>query len=152
MWEGGEILKKNLILITASILLIGSIYWFFIGVKFQEKQTIQLPQETSVNKSITTEQKPKSTDAREIVVDGSNFKFSPDKINVKKDEKVRILFKNIEGVHDFKVDELNIATAIIKLNQEDWVEFTASKTGSFEFYCSVGSHRTMGMKGTLIVE
>ena len=31
-------------------------------------------------------------------------------------------------------------------------EFTADKVGSFEYYCSVGSHRSMGMKGVLKVE
>ncbi len=100
----------------------------------------------------TPNQKPKSTDAREIVIEGSNYKFSPNSITVKKGEKIRIVFKNTDGMHDFKVDELNIATAMVESGQEDFVEFTPDKTGSFEFYCSIGNHRAMGMKGTLIVQ
>jgi nitrite reductase (NO-forming) len=32
------------------------------------------------------------------------------------------------------------------------VEFVADKTGTFEYYCSVGAHRAMGMTGSLVVE
>jgi plastocyanin len=49
------------------------------------------------------------------------------------------------------IDEFNVKPKQIGANAEDSVEFTADKTGSFEFYCSVGNHREMGMKGTLVV-
>lgn len=97
-------------------------------------------------------QSPKSADAKEIVVDASNYKFAPSAITVKKGEKTRIVLKNTEGTHDFRIDELNISTAVIQGSQEDFVEFTADKTGKYEFYCSVDGHRQMGMKGTLVVE
>lgn len=97
-------------------------------------------------------QAQKSSDAREIIVDGSNYKFAPDTITVKKGEKVRIVLKNTEGVHDFRVDELGIETAVIREGHEDFTEFTPDKIGSFEFYCSVGNHRALGMKGSLVVE
>ena len=91
-------------------------------------------------------------DVPEIVVEGSDYKFVPSTITVKKGEKTKILFKNIKGVHDFNVDELGINTEIIETGQEESVEFTADQVGSFEFYCSFGQHRQMGMKGTLVVE
>lgn len=97
-------------------------------------------------------QATKSADAKEIVVEGSNYKFVPNKITVKKGEKTRIVFKNTDGMHDFRVDELNISTAVIRSGEEDFVEFTADKAGQYEFYCSVDGHRQMGMKGTLVVE
>ncbi len=100
----------------------------------------------------TPNQKMKSPDAREIIVEGSNYQFEPSTITLKKGEKVRIVFKSIGGLHDFRVDELNIATATVPSGQEDFVELTPDKTGSFEFYCSIGNHRAMGMKGTLVVE
>lgn len=97
-------------------------------------------------------QAQKSADAKEYVVTASNYKFSPIKITVKKGEKSRIVLKNTEGMHDFRVDELKISTAVIGNGQEDFVEFTPDKTGTFEFYCSVGNHRAMGMVGTIVVE
>lgn len=89
---------------------------------------------------------------QEITVEGSKFKFEPSTITVKKGQKVKLIFKNIEGIHDFRVDELGIATEVIEENEQESVEFTADEIGSFEFYCSVEEHRAMGMVGTLIVE
>lgn len=97
-------------------------------------------------------QNSKSSDAKEIVIEGSNYKFTPNQITVKKGVKTRILFKNTGGMHDFRVDELNLATSVIQDGQQDFVEFTPNKTGTFEFYCSVGNHRQMGMVGKITVE
>ena len=66
-------------------------------------------------------------------------------------DKVAIEFKNSDGNHDFTIDEFNVKTKTISSGETAKVEFTASKTGSFEFYCSIGNHRQMGMKGTLLV-
>ncbi len=89
---------------------------------------------------------------KEITVTGQNFSFTPSKITVKKGDKVKIIFKNSGGVHDFVIDELGVKTKQITAGQSDTVEFIAGKAGSFEYYCSIGNHRQMGMKGTLIVE
>ncbi len=89
---------------------------------------------------------------KEFVVTGSNFAFAPSAMTVNKGDKVRIIFKNSGGTHDFKIDEFAVATARISGGQSETVEFTADKAGSFEYYCSVGNHRAMGMKGTLTVK
>jgi plastocyanin len=94
----------------------------------------------------------KSTDAKEIVISGSDYTFAPTAITVKKGEKTRIVFKNNGGMHDFVVDELGIKTAVINGGEEDFVEFTPEKVGTFEFYCSVMTHRTMGMVGKITVQ
>lgn len=91
-------------------------------------------------------------EVKEIVVEGSAFKFVPDAITLKKGEKTRIIFKNTGGMHDFVVDELGVRTKITNTGEEDSVEFTAEESGIFEFYCSIGNHRELGMRGTLIVE
>ncbi len=86
-----------------------------------------------------------------FTVTGDNFKFLPAAMTVKKGETVKIVFKNANGVHDFKIDEFNVATSKLQSGQEETVTFVADKTGAFEYYCSVGTHRQMGMKGTLTV-
>ena len=73
-------------------------------------------------------------------------------IKVKKGDTVRIVIKNEEGVHDWKVDEFNAQTEKLQAGQTETIEFVADKTGVFEYYCSMGTHRQMGMKGNLIVE
>nr|MBP9748514.1 cytochrome C oxidase subunit II [Candidatus Paceibacterota bacterium] len=74
------------------------------------------------------------------------------KISVKKGDKVKIIFKNSAGFHDLVIDEYGVATKQAQAPDTEVLEFTATKTGSFEYYCSVGSHRAMGMVGILTVE
>lgn len=87
-----------------------------------------------------------------IVVTGSNFKFDKSEIRVKQGDTVKITFKNTQGFHDFVIDEYNVKTKQQNGPAEETVTFVADKPGTFEYYCSVGQHRAMGMKGNLIVE
>lgn len=86
---------------------------------------------------------------------GKNFKFvmngkdNPD-LQVKVGDKVRIEFTSTEGFHDWKVDEF-AATSRVKASESTSIEFVADKVGTLEYYCSVGSHRQLGMKGKLVV-
>jgi plastocyanin len=89
---------------------------------------------------------------REFIVSGENFSFTPNEIRVQKGETVRIVFNNTGGMHDWRLDEFAAGTQIIKEGESDTVGFVADQAGSFEFYCSVGQHRQLGMTGTLIVE
>ncbi len=97
-----------------------------------------------------------SSDARLLVVTGENFKFvvggkdNPD-IFVKYGDKVRIEFTSTSGFHDWVVDELNARTERVRPGTPTAVEFIADKKGTFEYYCSVESHRAEGMKGKLVV-
>jgi|SRR3989344_3534285 len=87
-----------------------------------------------------------------FTVDAKNFSFSPAEIRVKKGDKVKIVLNNTGGFHDWVVDEFNARTKQVTGPATAEVEFTADKAGTFEFYCSVGQHRAMGMKGNLVVE
>lgn len=87
-----------------------------------------------------------------VTVVGKNFSFDPGTIKVKKGDAVKITFKNQTGSHDWVVDEFNARTKVIQGGETDTITFVANKTGTFEYYCSVGSHRQMGMKGSLVVE
>ncbi len=106
--------------------------------------TVKTPSETVVPGS--------ETDTRVITVTAGNFTFSPTEIRVKKGETIKIVLDNKEGIHDFVIDEFNAKTKQIQGPGTVDVTFTADKAGTFEYYCSVGKHRAMGMKGNLIVE
>ena len=146
-------MKNNLLISVIVLALIGGAVYFAMS-----KSQSTAPATTSVSPTAVMEEKPTSEamieegSVKEIVVEGSNFKFVPDTITVKKGEKTRIIFKSAGGMHDFNVDELGIKTKIINAGEEDAAEFTANEVGTFEFYCSIGNHRQMGMKGTLIVQ
>lgn len=94
----------------------------------------------------------KSTDAKEIVVTGQNYSFSPSTLTIPVGQKTRLVFKSVGGMHDFVVDDLSVRTAVVQTNDSDWVEFTPTKAGVYQYYCSVGNHKSMGMVGTLTVE
>lgn len=114
-------------------------------------ETIVLPPVTPVVVSPT----PSVSTAvvvKEFTVRGSNFKFTPSEIRVKQGDTVRVTFINESGTHDWNLDEFNVKTKLVQAGQQETVEFVASKIGQFEYYCSVGQHRQMGMKGLLIVE
>lgn len=85
-------------------------------------------------------------------VSGKPFSFDLTEIKVKKGDTVKIVFTNTEGTHDWVIDEFNARTPVIQANKTAEVQFVADKTGTFEYYCSVGQHRAMGMKGKLVVE
>ncbi len=86
-----------------------------------------------------------------VTVHGSNYKFSPSTIAAKLGQTVRVTFTNDGGLHDFVIDAFNAKTSQIQGGKSETIEFVADKKGSFEYYCSVGQHRAMGMKGTLTV-
>jgi plastocyanin len=111
------------------------------------EESIESPQEKNSETSEASEDI-----AQTINIEGGSYYFKPDKITVKVNQPVKIVFKNVEGFHDFVLDEFNAKTDKINANQTAEVSFTPDQTGTFEFYCSVGNHRAMGMKGTLVVE
>ncbi len=87
-----------------------------------------------------------------VEVSGQNFSFSPSTITVKKGQTVKINFTSKQGFHDWSIDEFDAKTEQINAPSSSSVTFVADKAGEFEFYCSVGQHRQMGMVGKLIVE
>lgn len=110
------------------------------------------PEATSTQSTTTPVTTPASS-TKTFTVQGSSFAFSPSEIKVKKGDTVKIIFNNTGGFHDFVIDEFAGArTNQIKGGDSQTISFIADKAGSFEYYCSVGTHRQMGMRGTLVVE
>ncbi len=101
---------------------------------------------------ITVSPTPSTAVSVSFDIKGLNYSYDVKEIKVKLNDTVKINFINTEGMHDLKIDEFNVATKIIKTGESETVEFVANKTGTFEYYCSVGQHRANGMWGKLIVE
>jgi len=88
---------------------------------------------------------------KEISVTNKGYDFIPKEIRVKKGDTIRLTFINGGGFHDWVLDEFDAATKKIAGGKSETIEFVADKSGNFEFYCSVGNHRAMGMWGKFIV-
>ncbi len=91
-------------------------------------------------------------DVKIFKISASNFKYDAAEIRVKKGDKVRIDLNVAQGFHDLVVQQYAVATQKVQSPGNTSVEFVADKEGKFEYYCSVGTHRQMGMVGVLIVE
>jgi len=103
--------------------------------------------ENTATETATTDQTTK-----EFTLSASSFKYDITEIRVKKGDTVKITLNNTGGMHDWMVAEFNAKTKQITDGQTDTISFVADKAGEFEYYCSVGNHRAMGMVGKLIVE
>lgn len=147
--------NKNLLIVIIVVLVLGGVYAFTSLKPNAEapsevntdgvSNTMPVPGAEGVNEMVV------SQETKTYIVEGDNFSFIPNVMNVKKGDRVKITFKNKEGFHDLKIDEFGVATPQIKAGEEATVEFVADKVGSFDYYCSVGSHRQMGMVGKLTI-
>ncbi len=87
-----------------------------------------------------------------VTIEAGAFYYKPNVINAKVGDKIKVVMTSKDMMHDFMIDELGVKLPITKSGETNEVEFTATKAGTFEFYCSVGQHRKNGQVGTLIVE
>lgn len=129
------------------------------GTKIEEttESPMQQATENPVKKGSTGPSSADTTNTtasnvKTINIEAGSFYFKPNKITVKKGDTVKIVFKAVDMIHNFYLDVFNVKGPTVKAGNTDTVQFTADKTGSFEFYCNVGSHRTNGQVGTLAVE
>lgn len=107
------------------------------------------PETTSTTQS--TDQSSQTPADVTINVEAGNYYFSPQTINVKKGQKVRIVLTAKGMTHDFVIDELGVSVPLTDPGQTNSVVFTADQVGSFTYYCSVANHRRLGQVGTLTV-
>ena len=135
---------KNL-LIAIVMIIIGALgCWYY-----SSQNAAPAPSPSTAQADVTGT--PDIANVQSFMITGSKFKFDPATISVKKGDTVKITFVNAEGLHDWVIDEFNARTKQIGEGQQETIQFVADKVGSFEYYCSVGQHRAMGMKGTLTV-
>ena len=134
---------KNLVLVALVLFILGSGYLY---MKQSSQPPVSSPDDTKI-----TSTAPVEAD-QTVNITGLNYAFDIKEIRAKKGEKIKIIFTNTEGFHDFRIDEFNVATKQIAAGTSESVIFTVDKTGTFEYYCSVGQHRANGMVGKLIVE
>ena len=144
--------KTYAIVIVLVLVMLGVLFFTGKGSKLEAPAVVNDVNKENGGTGLVSEEETTIAEVREFTISGQNFSFTPSSITVKKGDKVKITFKSIDGFHDFKIDEYGIATQQLKSPAEEVLEFTADKVGNFEYYCSVGSHRAMGMWGTFEVE
>ena len=88
---------------------------------------------------------------REVAVTGKDHAFSPEVIQVQKDDLVKITFTAADIAHSFTNERYRISKRA-GAGQTVTFEFRADQTGESEFYCNLSADdRCRNMKGRLIV-
>jgi heme/copper-type cytochrome/quinol oxidase subunit 2 len=89
--------------------------------------------------------------AREFTINGDHFAFSPVRIEVHKDDLVKITFSARDIAHSFTIDQYRIAKRAAA-GQSVTFEFRADQPGTFRFYCNLTTDdRCRKMEGELVV-
>jgi cytochrome c oxidase subunit 2 len=89
---------------------------------------------------------------REFSVEGNQFAFSPARIEVQRNDLVKITFTARDVAHSFTVDEYRIAKRA-GAGQTVVFEFRADRSGPFTFYCNLSQDdRCRSMRGELVVK
>ena len=89
--------------------------------------------------------------AREFTISGDHFAFSPVRIEVQKDDLVKITFTAKDIPHSFTIDQYRIAKRAAA-GQTVVFEFRADQPGTYRFYCNLTTdERCKRMEGELIV-
>ena len=88
---------------------------------------------------------------REFTLTVRDFRFSPDRIEVMKDDLVRITVRSEDVAHSFVIDEYRIVKRIPAGGTTSF-EFRADRAGTFPFYCNITSEPGHGTnRGQLVV-
>lgn len=145
-------MKNNIVIVLVLVALAAGGIWYVSKSPAAPADTM-MPEAVVTPDASSPSAAMDASQVKEITVEGTEFKFLPATLTVKKGEKVKLTFKNTgKMTHDWVVDELGVRTKIIKGGEEEVLEFTPDKTGEFEYYCSVGKHRENGMVGKITVE
>lgn len=88
---------------------------------------------------------------REFSVSGRDNAFAPGRIEVQKDDLVKITFTAADIAHSFTVDSYRISKRA-GAGQTVVFEFRADQTGTFSYYCNLTQDaRCRQMRGELVV-
>ena len=89
---------------------------------------------------------------REVSVRADQYAFSPTRIEVQKDEIVKVTFTAVDMPHSFTIDGYRISKRAAA-GQTVTFEFRADRTGPFPFYCNLSQdERCKQMHGELSVK
>lgn len=141
-----------IVAIVAVVLLAGGVY-----LMMNNSSVTPNPAGTSEETMVEVTTLPASEETtaegvKTINLEAGSFYYKPAEITVKKGEKVKIVLKSADMMHDFNIDELDVKIPITKSGETGIVEFTPEQAGIFEYYCSVGKHRANGQVGKITVE
>jgi heme/copper-type cytochrome/quinol oxidase subunit 2 len=87
----------------------------------------------------------------DVRIDGDQYAFAPRRIDVQKDDLVKVTFRAGDIAHSFTIDAYRIAKRAAA-GQTVVFEFRADQAGTFSFYCNLSQDdKCRQMKGEIVV-
>ena len=88
---------------------------------------------------------------REFSITASDYRFSPDRLEVMQDDLVKLIVESADVAYSFTIDEYRLSRRI-PAGGKAVIEFRADQPGTFDFYSNMTSDaRHSKMRGQLTV-
>lgn len=88
---------------------------------------------------------------REFTIRASEYRFSPDRLEVTQDDLVKLTIQSADVAYSFTIDEYRVARRV-PAGGSTTIEFRADRAGTFSFYSSMTNDgRHASMRGELVV-
>jgi|SRR5688572_3512371 len=88
---------------------------------------------------------------REFSISASDYRFSPDRLEVMQDDLVKLTVESVDVAYSFTIDEYRLSRRI-PAGGKAVIEFRADQPGTFDFYSNMTSDaRHSKMRGQLTV-
>lgn len=88
---------------------------------------------------------------RDVTITARDFRFTPDRVEVVRDELVRLTVQSADVAYSFNVDEYRVSRRV-PAGGSVTIEFRADRDGTFPFYSNLSTDaRHEQAKGQLIV-
>lgn len=145
-------IKSNLLILSLALIL--------AACTPAEVETVPTPETDPVGDTSmpaegdTTDAQMETESEYDYQIDMTNFTFSVEEMTASPGDTVTILLNTEEGFHDFVIDEFDVQSEAIEAGDQTELTFTIpedAEPGDYEYYCSIGNHRAMGMVGVLTV-
>lgn len=154
-------MNKIILIVIVVLTITTGGYLFFKGSSKEKSEpvvspgtssAVPAPGETDVEEVVVEEGKSLD-EVKEIIIISTEFAFTPSIITARAGQQIVLNFENQgKSNHNFIIEGLGVGSRVIGAGQTDIIEFTASDSGTYTFFCSVPGHRAAGMEGLLKVE
>ena len=137
-------MSKNLLIGLGVFLAVVVVGFFLVR---SPKPSVQNAQNSTPATSSST-----ASPVKEINISAKEFAYTPSSVSVNVGETVKINLTN-DGTttHNLTIAELGVKTKDVNPGESDSVTFTPKTTGAYTFFCSIDSHKDLGLQGTLEV-
>jgi len=145
---------KTALIVVLVLAVLGGGYWYMKSYSAPVMQPTDYSGMQATPTSEAGDAMMETGETKAFTLDAYEFGYDQKTLTVNNGDTVKITLTNSGTMmHDWIVDEFSGAkTKQIKKGQTDTITFVADQAGTFEYYCSVGTHRANGMVGKLIVQ